>query len=77
MRKNQIPRCQRYISRPSLDKIFDAKILKNKQERNIKIKEAVKEYGYSQKEASNYLKLHYSTISRLIKENDEISKSKT
>lgn len=31
-----------------------------------KIREAVERHGYSQKEIADYLKMHYSTISRLV-----------
>ncbi len=71
----EIPRRQRYINRPSLDRLFKVKI-KDKHKRDMGIKEAVEGYGYSQKEVADYLGLHYSTISRLIKDN-ETSKSKT
>ncbi|HHT9116531.1 MAG TPA: hypothetical protein ACFYEL_08685 [Candidatus Wunengus californicus] len=39
------------------------------QERNVKIVESVEKYNYSQKEVSDYLGMHYSTISRLLKKN--------
>jgi transposase len=44
--------------------------------RNKKIAEAAERYGYSQKEIADYLKMHYSTISRLVK-NETMSKNKT
>ncbi|MEW6003075.1 MAG: helix-turn-helix domain-containing protein [Nitrospirota bacterium] len=36
----------------------------------------MEKYGYSQKEIADYLKMHYSTISRILKD-DSISKGKT
>lgn len=64
----EIPKNHRYISRPGLSKLFDRYLLNNKHLRNKKIFEAVYKYGYSQKEIADFLKIHYSTISRLIKD---------
>jgi len=50
--------------------------MKHRPARNNKIAAAVEIYGYTQKEVADYLKMHYSTISRLIK-NDTMSKNKT
>jgi hypothetical protein len=57
----EIPRNQRYVDRPSLRELF-----KEKQKRDIKIAEAVYEYGYSQREVADHLEIHYTTISRLL-----------
>jgi len=64
----EIPRKQRYALRPSLDKIFQTN---NKRE--IKIYQANQKYGYTLKEIGQYLGLHYTTISKIIKkvENEE------
>jgi REP element-mobilizing transposase RayT len=58
----EIPRNQRYVDRPSLRNLF-----RNKRKRDIRIAEAVYEYGYSQREVSDHIGIHYSTISRLLK----------
>ncbi|MFH1702149.1 MAG: transposase [Nitrospirota bacterium] len=72
----EIPKRQRYINRPSLDRLFERDVLRNKQKRDKKIAEATERYGYSQKEVADYLGMHYSTISRLIRK-ETISKNKT
>lgn len=72
----EVPRSQRYVNRPGLDWLLNADVLKDKRARNMKIIEAVMRYGFSQKEVAEYLKMHYSTISRLMKE-DEMSRFKT
>jgi REP element-mobilizing transposase RayT len=63
----EIPKSQRYVTRPSLGEIF-----KNaeggKQRRDVGIAEAVMRWGYSEREVANHLGLHYSTVSRLINE---------
>jgi REP element-mobilizing transposase RayT len=63
----EIPKSQRYINRPHLYEIFGSgHLTKDKQSRNIKIKEAIERYGYSQKEIADFIGMHYSTISRLV-----------
>jgi putative transposase len=73
----EIPKRQRYINRPSLNELFNEKLLRQIQKRNRKIAEVVYEYGYSQKEVADHLGMHYSTISRLISKESEISRNKT
>jgi hypothetical protein len=70
----EIPKGQRFL-RPALDRLFDG-VRDRKRSRDGVIAAAVKRYGYSQMEVANYLHLHYSTISRLIKMMREISKVK-
>jgi REP element-mobilizing transposase RayT len=59
----EIPRVQRYVSRPPLKTLLDRKLTKTK--RDHAIIQAVHRYGYSQKEVADWLGLHYATISRL------------
>lgn len=73
----EIPKGQRYINRPSLEEAFK-NTEEEKRRRNARIVEAVKRWGYSQREIADYLGLHYSTVSRLIKEvYGKMSKYKT
>ncbi len=72
----EIPKSQRYVHRPKLDNLFEEKIVKDKNTRNRRIRDAVEKWGYSQREVADYLKMHYSTISRLITYN-QMSKYKT
>ena len=73
----EIPKVQRYLNRPRLTEIFkDTKEEKRRRDRGIA--EAVERWGYSEREVANHLRLHYSTVSRLINErNAKISKLKT
>ena len=60
----EIPRSQRYVSRPSLDKVLgenEARI-----QRNVGIGVAHLNHGYTLKEIADYLHLHYTTISKVI-----------
>jgi REP element-mobilizing transposase RayT len=59
----EIPRSQRYVSRPPLKKLFDGKLTKAK--RDTAIGQAVHRYGYSQREVADWLGLHYATVSRI------------
>jgi REP element-mobilizing transposase RayT len=63
----EIPKGQRYVTRPSLGEIFkDGE--GGRQKRNARITDAVMRWGYSGREVANHLGLHYSTVSRLINE---------
>ena len=39
--------------------------------RNERIAKAVGDWGYSQREVADYLRLHYSILSRIIKEREK------
>jgi len=63
----EIPKSQRDLSRPGLGGIFRPGLVQVRSGGNRGIVEAVEKWGYNQKEVANYLGLHYSTFSRLIK----------
>ena len=63
----EIPRGQRYLGRPSLWDLFPEKVTRNRAIRNEVVGKAVGEWGYSQREVADYLGMHYSTLSRLMK----------
>jgi hypothetical protein len=60
----EIPRPQRQLRRPSLEKIF--KVQKTKTQRNENIYHAHVVHGYLLKEITDYLKIHYTTASKAI-----------
>jgi len=64
----EIPRQQLYATRPSLEELFQTK-----NERERKMYQVNQKYGYTLKEIGQYLGLHYTTISKIIKnvENEE------
>jgi len=66
----EIPRRQRYVGRKSLNDLFSGAACKSLKRRNGRIRKAVLEHGYSQKEVADYLGLHYSVISRVVKEGE-------
>ncbi|MBI4378371.1 MAG: hypothetical protein HY578_04655 [Nitrospinae bacterium] len=71
MRKNEtikeIPRYQRYAGRPLLTEIFKEETT-NKDKRNKEIYNAHMKFGYTLKEIAYYLGIHYTTVSKVIKE---------
>ncbi len=62
----EIPRTQRHVGRPSLDELFPPGTAARKQERNSLIHLAHGTHGYTLKEISEILGVHYTTISKVI-----------
>ena len=58
-----IPKRQRYVSRPSLEKIFTEGILQDKGKRDRKIVEALEKYGYRQREVADHLGMYFTSVS--------------
>jgi REP element-mobilizing transposase RayT len=74
----EIPRTQRYLNRPKLEELFSRRMERDKGWRNQKITEAVRDWGYSQREIADCLGMHYSTVSRIWRRTSlSTSKSKT
>lgn len=74
----EIPRTQRYLNRPGLEQLFLKRMERDKDWRNRKIVDAIKDWGYTQKEIADCLGMHYSTVSRIMRPPPwERSKSKT
>ncbi len=62
----EIPRIQRYVNRPELRDIFTSSTAKEKSARNAAIRTCVLEYGYTLTEVGRFLDLHYTTISKIV-----------
>ena len=62
----EIPRSQRYADRPSLEKLFNERILGSMTKRNKAISDAVEKHGYRQREIADHLGLYFTSISRII-----------
>ena len=63
----EVPRKQRYAHRPQLEKLLLEKNISIKKIRNKQIIKYHTEYAYTISEISRLLKLHYSTISKVLK----------
>lgn len=66
---NEAPRTQRYLNRPELSTLFSKE--KNKAERNRLIHQAHIQYGYTLKAIADYLEIHYTTVSKVMKTLEE------
>ncbi len=64
----EISRSQRFLGRPVLKHLFLENTIKNKADRNKQIVRAHMEYGYTLKEIAEQLGLHYTTISKVLKD---------
>lgn len=62
----EIPRTQRYVGRPSLDELFPQGRVLKKQERNRLACLAHEKHGFTLKEISAALGVHYTTISKVV-----------
>ena len=63
----EISKSQRFMNRPPLKDIFTADTLGDKRERNEKIIKAVDSYGYTQREVADYLGIHFTSVSRIMR----------
>ncbi|MEW6571479.1 MAG: hypothetical protein AB1390_09940 [Nitrospirota bacterium] len=64
----EIPRKQRYAGRPNLKEILKRRSSRGKTGRNQGIYDAHMRYGYILKEIADHLEIHYTTISKVIKD---------
>ena len=63
----EIPRRQRYTHRAALSEIFKSGKTKKKAIRNQQIHIAHLKLGYTLKEIADYLRIHYTTVSKALK----------
>jgi putative transposase len=62
-----IPRTQRYLARPGLENLFTDDVLQDILKRDEAIVNAVHQHGYRQKEVADHLGMHFSSISRIMR----------
>ena len=62
----EIPRLQRYAERPVLAELLGEEIQGNKAKRNRIIYQAHVTYGYTLKEIADHLRVHYTTVSKVM-----------
>lgn len=63
----ELPRFQRMLFRPSLAELLAPEGYSGKEERNALMKKASQEYGYSFSEIGRHIRLHYATVSRIVR----------
>jgi REP element-mobilizing transposase RayT len=62
----EIPRLQRYAERPVLVELLDEEIQRDEVWRNRAIYRAHVKYGYTLREIADHLRVHYTTVSKVI-----------
>jgi len=65
--QSEIPKPQRMILRPSLDVLLGGDLPISRAARDEKIYQAHRDFGYSMKNISDFLRVHYATVSRAVK----------
>jgi transposase len=55
------------LKRPELEEIFKGISIEDKRIRNEKMFEAVYKWGYKQSEVADYLGVHYSMVSKVVR----------
>ncbi len=62
----EIPRSQRYAERPVLAELLNEEIGRDKAQRDRAINHAHVTYGYTLKEIADHLRVHYTTVSKIM-----------
>jgi putative transposase len=64
----EIPRSQRYATRPALAVLLPDGIVEDQKKLKRRLSQAVEQHGYRQSELARHVGVHYSTISRWLRE---------
>jgi len=67
----EVPRIQRYATRPALRELFLEGKLEDEKARNEAVYLSYVRYGYTLKQIAEHLGVHYTTISRVIKKAEQ------
>ena len=65
IQNNDISRIQRYLNKPQLSALFSGDYKKTQRNKGIYI--AHVEHGYKMKGIADYLEVHYTTVSKALK----------
>ena len=63
----EFPRAQRFAGRPPIETLFSEQKIQDKKARNKQIETAHMQYGYTLKEIGDQLKIHYTTVSKVLR----------
>jgi hypothetical protein len=69
-----IPRSQRYATRPALPRLVPVSMIDDQRKLKKKLMVAVEKYGYHQSQLARHLAVHRSTISRWLREYENATK---
>jgi len=70
----EIAKSQRFMNRLSLKDIFGSEVFGDKRKRDKSIREAVLEHGYTQREVADHLRIHFTSVSRILRTKDKMLK---
>jgi len=62
------------VRAPALLTEFFSQVLEKKMGRDKGIEKAVFEHGYTQREVANHLRIHFTSVSRILRAKDEMLK---
>ena len=68
----EIAKSQRFMNKPSLGDIFRPEVLVDRQKRDKAIAKAVFGHGYIQREVADYLRIHFTSVSRILRGKDKM-----
>jgi REP element-mobilizing transposase RayT len=66
----EIPRSRRYATRPSIAALFPKEVIQDRKKLKKRLSAAVEQHGYRQNEIARQVGVHYSTISRWLREHE-------
>jgi len=67
-----IVKSQRFMNRPDLRDLFRAEVLRDKRKRNERMAKAVMEHGYTQREVADHLRMHFTSVSRILRTEEKM-----
>lgn len=69
----EIPKGQRFINRPTIESLFTEEVLRDRRARDERVFEAVEKHGYTQREVADHLRLHFTSVSRIMRTREGMS----
>jgi hypothetical protein len=68
----EIAKSQRFMNKPPLGDIFRPEVLGDRRKRDKSIGKAVFEHGYTQREVADHLRIHFTSVSRILRAKDKM-----
>jgi hypothetical protein len=68
----EIAKSQRFMNKPPLGHIFRPEVLGYRRKRDKSIGKAVFEHGYTQREVADHLRIHFTSVSRILRAKDKM-----
>lgn len=68
----EIAKGQRFMNKPPLRDIMGLEVLRDQWKRDQRIREAVLEHGYTQREVADHLGMHFTSVSRILRTKDKM-----